>query len=74
MVFAELVIKWQGSAAPERSRYTVVCGYPHVPRESMTGLFSLIILYKNKYSRRKTGLNMICFLYNTKSVKNKMIT
>jgi len=45
MVFAELVVQWQGSAAPERSRYTAVHGYPHVPRETRTGLFSLIILY-----------------------------
>jgi hypothetical protein len=74
MVFAELVIQWQGSAAPERSRYTAVCGYPHVPRESRTGLSSLVIPCKNKYSRRKTGLNMICLVYNMKSVKNKMIT
>jgi hypothetical protein len=74
MVCAELVIQWQGSAAPERSRYTAVRGYPHVPRESRTGLFSLIILYKNKYNRRKAGLNMIYLVYNMKSGKNKMIT
>jgi hypothetical protein len=50
ILLAELVIQWQRSAAPERSRYTAVLGYPHVPKESRTGLFSLIILYKNKYS------------------------
>jgi hypothetical protein len=70
MGFAGLVIQWHGSAAPERSRYIAVRGYYHEPRESRTGLFSLKILYINKYSRRKTGLN-IFLVYSMKVLRTK---
>jgi hypothetical protein len=64
----------KGSATPESLRNTAVGGYLQVPRESRTGFFSLIILHKNIYRAKQSGLKMIYLVDNMKSVNNKMTT
>jgi hypothetical protein len=66
-------ITMAGVCRTRKIRYTAVHGYPHEPKESRTDLFSLVILYKNKYGRKKTGFKVTCLVYNMKSVKNKII-